>query len=225
MNAQYAAQVLAQIRAQAPSVRVYAGVGDAGLVGTVQDNQQNGNRSTANIVSYLKQQGLNGITIDSEQFESMSSVPALVAQLGPGFRAAGLGIAVSVPWPGNGPASLYGANAAAVFNQYVDALELQDYSSDGTPADVPAWISAGVSPGLLMGGVATENGGVQTSLADTAAWTQYAMKKQMRGMFSWRLDNDHGQDGTAEDANPTFTGAQKIFDTVNGYTRVADARR
>ena len=51
--------------------------------------------------------------------------------------------------PGNGPASLYGNDAVTVFNQYVDALELQDYSSDGTPADVPAWINAGVSPGLL----------------------------------------------------------------------------
>ncbi|ROZ74391.1 glycosyl hydrolase family 18 protein [Ramlibacter sp. WS9] len=220
MNGQYASQVLAQLKAQAPGALVYAGVGDTGLVATVQDNQQNKNRSTANIVAYLQQQGLNGISIDSEQFESMSSVPNLVTQLGPSFKAAGLGIAVSVPWPANGPVSLYGSDAVTAFNQYVDALELQDYSSAGTPADVPAWISAGVLPGLLMGGVATENGSVQTSLADTAAWTQYAMKKQLRGMFSWRLDNDHGENGTEEDVNPTFTGAQKIYDTVQGFTRL-----
>jgi hypothetical protein len=41
---------------------------------------------------------------------------------------------ISVPWPGNGPVFLYGENAVAAFNQYVDALELQDYSSSGTPA-------------------------------------------------------------------------------------------
>lgn len=221
MNAQYASQVLAQIKAQAPGALIYAGVGDTGLLATVADNQQNNNRSTANIVAYLQQQGMNGITIDSEQFASMSAVPELVTQLGPSFQAAGLGIVVSVPWPANGPSGLYGANAVSAFNQYVDALELQDYSSMGTPLDVPVWINAGISADILMGGACTENGNVQTSLTDTAAWTQYALQKQLRGMFSWRLDNDHGQDGTSEDDNPTFTGAKTIYDTVQAYSNAA----
>ncbi len=169
LNAQFAGQVLAQIRTQAPGVLIYAGVGDTGLSATVQDNLQNNNRATANIVAYLRQQGLDGITIDSEQ-DGMSYVPELVSQLGPAFKQAGLGIAVSVPWPSNGPVDLYGENAVAAFNQYVDAVELQDYSSDGTPADVKVWIDAGVRSAILMGGVCTENGNVQTSLEDTVAW-------------------------------------------------------
>jgi hypothetical protein len=36
-------------------------------------------------------------------------------------------------------------------------------------------------------------------------------------MFSWRLDNDHGQDGTEEDVDPTFTGAQTIYETVANF--------
>lgn len=130
LNAQFASQVLTQIRTQAPGVLIYAGVGDTGLSATVLDNRRNNNRSTANIVAYLQQQGLNGIAIDSEQ-DGMTSVPELVSQLGPAFKQAGLGIAVSVPWPGNGPVGLYGDNAVAAFNQHVDAVELQDYSSKG----------------------------------------------------------------------------------------------
>jgi hypothetical protein len=218
LNAKYAGQVQAQIQTQAPGILVYAGVGDTGLVATVADNNANNNRSTANIVAYLQKQGLQGITIDSEkQGGAMLSVAELVTQLGPSFEAAGLGIVISVPWPGNGPDSLYGQNAVAAFNQYVDALELQDYSSDSTPADAPVWTAAGVNADLLMGGVATENGGPQTSLGDTAAWTTYALKNGLRGMFSWRLDNDHGLHGTDEDVDPTFTGAKTIYDTVQGY--------
>jgi spore germination protein YaaH len=218
LNAKYAGQVQAQIQTQAPGVLVYAGVGDTGLAATVADNNANNNRSTANIVAYLQQQGLQGITIDSEeQGGAMLSVAELVMQLGPSFEAAGLGIVISVPWPGGGPVSLYGANAVAAFNQYAEALELQDYSSDCTPADAPVWTAAGISADILMGGVATENGSVQTSLDDTAAWTTYALKNGLRGMFSWRLDNDHGLHGTDEDVDPTFTGAKTIYDTVQGY--------
>jgi hypothetical protein len=215
LNAPFASQVLAQLQAQAPYTPIYAGVGDTGLSATVADNRQNNNRSTANIVAYLGQQRLGGITIDSES-DGMGDVVELVSQLSPSFKAAGLGIAVSVPWPGNGPVSLYGGNAVAAFNQYVDAAELQDYSSDGTPADAAVWIQAGVRAAILMGGVCTENGDVQTSLQDTAAWTLYAMQNNLRGMFSWRLDNDHGLQGTNEDVDPTFTGAKAIYDTAQG---------
>ena len=217
LDAQDAGQVQDQIQTQAPGVLIYAGVGDTGLSETVKDNRQNDNRSTANIVKYLQQQGLHGITIDSEDRDVMRDVAELVSQLGPPFKAAGLGIAVSVPWPGNGPADLYGDKAVAAFNQHVDALELQDYSSSGTPEDAPVWTAAGVNAALLMGGVCTENSDVQTSLDDTEAWTQYALKNGLRGMFSWRLDNDHGLQGTKEDVQPTFTGAKTVYDTVQSY--------
>lgn len=223
LNAQFAGQVLSQIRTQAPGVLIYAGVGDTLLSATVQDNQQNNNRSTANIVAYLQQQGLNGINIDSEG-SGMPDVAELVTQLGPSFKSAGLGIAVSVPWPSNGPVFLYGNNAVAAFNQYVDALELQDYSSGGTPTDVPVWINAGIQASILMGGVCTENSGVQTSLSDTAAWTNYALQNQLRGMFSWRLDNDHGQQGTQEDVDPTFTGALAVYNTVQNYNNATSGK-
>lgn len=213
MPGKYAAEVKQQILSQAPGVKIYAGLGDTGIVETVADNAANNNRSTVNIVNWLQSNGYNGISIDAES-DGMGSVAEFVTQLGPNFKAAGLGIAVSVPWPGNGPAELYGNNAVAAFNANVDALELQDYSSSGTPQDVPAWTSAGISAGILMGGACTENGNAQTSLVDTHAWAQYALNNGLKGFFSWRLDNDHGTDGEKEDVNPTFTGAKTIYDAV-----------
>jgi hypothetical protein len=215
MNQAYASQVIAALQKQAPGALIYAGIGDSNLPQAVIDNQQYANRSTANTVAYLLAQGLQGLTIDSEQ-QGMPYVVNLVSQLGPSFQAAGLGIAISVPWPGTGPSALYGDNVVSVFNQYVTALELQDYSSGGTPSDAPVWIQAGISPALLLGGVNTENGDYQTSLSDTEAWTTWALQKQLRGMFSWRLDNDHCT-STDEDVDPTFTGAKTIYETVQSY--------
>jgi len=216
MNGNYADQVLQQIKTQAPEVKIYAGLGDTGISQAVNDNQQNNNRSTNNIVSWLQSNGYNGISIDAEG-TGMSFVAEFVTQLGPSFKSSGLGIAISVPWPGGGPTSLYGNNAIKAFNSNVNYLELQDYSSGGTPSDVPTWIKAGINKNILMGGVSTENGTVQTSLSDTQSWTKYALKNQLIGMFSWRLDNDHGTHGEHEDLDPTFTGAKMIYDTVKGY--------
>ena len=42
----------------------------------------------------------------------------------------------------------------------------------------------------------------------------YALENGLRGMFSWRLDKDHGSDGDKEDINPTFTGARAIHGAV-----------
>jgi len=216
LNQPNASQVVAQIRKQAPAgILIYAGIGDSNIPQAVTDNQQNNNRSTANTVAYLQGQGLQGITIDSEQ-QGMQYVVELVTQLGPSFQAAGLGIAISAPWPSQGPASLYGNDAVSVFKKYVTAIELQDYSSASTSQDAPIWTKAGIPASLLLGGVCTENSGVQTSLPDTASWTSWAMQNQLRGMFSWRLDNDHGTQGTQEDVDPTFTGAKAIYDTVQG---------
>jgi hypothetical protein len=220
MAAPYAPQVLAQIQTQAPGARVYASIGPGGenVAETIADNQANNNRSTANIVAFLRQQGMHGISIDVESYSVLQYVPQLVTQFGPLFKQAGLGIAVSAPWPQQGPVSLYGEDAVAAFNQYVDAVELQDYSDfHGTPAHVRTWLEAGVQAGILMGGVCTENSRAQTSLDDTAAWTLFALQNQLRGMFSWRLDNDHGLDGESEDSAPTFTGAKAIYDTVQDY--------
>jgi len=219
MNGAYASAVKQQIESQAPGVAIYAGLGDTGIAEATLDNQRNNNRSTASIVSWLTANGYQGICLDAEG-TGMGSVATFVTQLGPSFEAAGLGIAVSAPWPGNGPSNLYGPNAVAAFNAHVDAIELQDYSSNSTPVDAPVWIRAGINPNILMGGVCTENSNVQTSLADTESWTQYAMQSGLRGMFSWRLDNDHGSDGTNEDVGPTFTGALTIYQTVNGNSSV-----
>jgi hypothetical protein len=146
----------------------------------------------------------------------MSSVAELVTQLGQSFKAAGLGIAVSAPWPDRGPTRLYGSNAVQAFNENVEAVELQDYSALGTPDDVPVWTGAKVKASILMGGACTESSDVQTSLATTLSWTQYALQNGLRGMFSWRLDNDHGTHGTEEDVDPTFSGAKTIYNTVTG---------
>ena len=214
MTGQFAGAVKEQIQAQAPGVVVYAGLGDTGIAETVQDNKQNNNRSTKNIIVWLQGNGYDGVSIDAEG-DGMGYVAEFVTQLGPSFKKAGLGIAVSAPWPGSGPVSLYGNDAVQAFNEYVDAVELQDYSSDSTPNDVPVWTAAGVKAHILMGGVCTENSGVQTSLTNTQVWTQYALRNGLRGMFSWRLDNDHGMHGREEDVDPTFTGAKEIYDTVN----------
>lgn len=215
MTGPFADQVKAQILAQAPGVVIYAGLGDTGIAETVGDNNQNQNRSTKNIVAWLQANGYSGISIDAEQ-QGMPFVAELVTQLGESFRAAGLGIAVSAPWPSAGPVQLYGENAVQAFNDNVDAVELQDYSASGMPDDALAWTSAGVKASILMGGAATENGSAQTSLADTQSWTQYSMQNGLKGMFSWRLDNDHGTQGTEEDVDPTFTGAQMIYNTAMG---------
>lgn len=214
MNARYADGVKAQILAQAPGVVVYAGLGNTGVAETVADNTQYQNRSTKNIVSWLQSHGYGGVSIDAEQQDGLAAVAEFVTQLGPSFRAAGLGIAVSVPWPGMGPTQLYGSDAVQAFNEHVDAVELQNYSSAGTPDDAATWIAAGVTANILMGGVCTENGDAQTSLSDTQAWTQYALQNGLGGMFSWRLDNDHGTQGKEEDVDPTFTGAKAIYDIV-----------
>ena len=215
MTGKFADAVKTQIQAQAPGVLIYAGLGDTGLAEAVADNRANNNRSTRNITAWLKANGYSGISIDAEG-GGMGSVAEFVTQLGPSFKKLGLGIAVSVPWPANGPAALYGADAVAAFNAHVDALELQDYSSSGTPAEVPVWLNAGIKASILMAGVSTENGGVQTTLSDTKRWTQYAMQNGLKGVFSWRLDNDHGTHGQQEDVDPTFTGAKMIYDTVTG---------
>mgnify|MGYP002783569026 CR=1 FL=1 len=213
---QFASQVQAQILKQAPTAVVYIGLGSTGIAAAVADNTANNNRSTANIVAWLKANGYSGISIDAEEYAVMQVVPDFVTQLGPSFQAAGLGIAISVPWPGGGPTNLYGAGAVQAFNAYVDVLELQDYSSAGTPIDAPIWISAGIPASKLMGGVSTENGQYLTSLSDTQAWTQYALQNGLQGMFSWRLDNDGTPPGSPEDVGPTFTGAQMIYDTAAG---------
>ena len=213
MEGQYAAQVKEQITMQAPGAVIYAGLNDSGINETVHDNATYNNRSTVNIVNWLRTNGYGGISIDAEGV-GMKSVPQLVTQLSGSFKVAGLGIAVSVPWPGQGPETLYGSTAVQVFNTYVDALELQDYSSGPTSADAHVWVSAGVKASILMGGICTENSGVQTSPQDTQQWTKYALQNGLRGMFSWRLDNDHGLNGQEEDINPTFTGARLIHDTA-----------
>ncbi len=215
MTGQFADAVKGQILGQAPGVVIYAGLGDTGIAETVADNNQNQNRSTKNIVAWLQDNGYSGISIDAEG-DGMSSVAEFVKQLGPSFKAAGLGIAVSAPWPESGPTQLYGNDAVQAFNDNVDAVELQDYSSSGTPTDAPVWTAARVKASILMGGACTENSGVQTSLPDTKSWTQYALQNGLRGLFSWRLDNDHGTHGTEEDVDPTFTGAKTIYDTVTG---------
>jgi hypothetical protein len=215
MTGVFADEVKQQILAQAPGVVIFAGLGDTGIAEVVSDNNQNQNRSTKSIVDWLQANGYRGISIDAEG-DGMSFVAEFVTQLGQSFRAAGLGIAVSAPWPERGPTQLYGNDAVQAFNDNVDAVELQDYSASGTPSDAPVWTDAGVKPTILMGGACTENSGYQTSLPDTRNWTQYAIQKGLRGMFSWRLDNDHGRHGTEEDVDPTFTGAKTIYDTVTG---------
>ena len=223
MPGPFADAVKGQILGQAPGVVIYASLGPGeytGITGAVQDNNQNDNRSTKNIVAWLQDNGYSGISIDAENRAwpppFMPDVAEFVAQLGPSFRAARLGIAVSAPWPGEGPETLYGDAAVQAFNDNVDAVELQDYSASGTPTDAPVWTSAKVKASILMGGVSTENSIYQTSLADTWSWTQYALQNGLGGMFSWRLDNDHGTHGTEENVDPTFSGAKTIYNTVTG---------
>jgi GH18 family chitinase len=223
MPGQFADAVKEQISSQASGVVIYASLGPGcytGITEAVQDNNQNDNRSTKNIVAWLQNNGYSGISIDAENQTwpppYMPNVAEFVTQLGPSFRAAGLGIAVSAPWPGEGPGTLYGDAAVQAFNDNVDAVELQDYSSTDTPTDAQAWTSAGVKASILMGGVCTENSDVQTSLPNTQSWTQWAMQNGLKGMFSWRLDNDHGTQGQEEDVDPTFTGAKTVYDTVTG---------
>ncbi|AEV99574.1 hypothetical protein A4D02_27425 [Niastella koreensis] len=211
MPGPYTDAVKGQIAMQAPGAIIFSSLTDPLIPEAVQDNNQYNNRSSKYIASWLVANKYRGISIDAES-SGMSAVCDFVQQLSPVFKPAGLGIAVSVPWPDQGPSGLYGNNAVAVFNEYVDKIELQDYSAQGTPADAQIWLNAGINPRLLQGGVSTEIGQYTTSLPDVQAWTQYAMNAGLGGMFSWRLDNDHTNG--EEDDQPTFTGAKMIYDTV-----------
>ena len=211
MPGPYTDAVKAQIAQQAPGAIIYSSLTDPLIPEAVQDNKQFNNRSTKNIANWLVANKYRGVSIDAES-TGMGSICDFVQQLSPVFRAAGLGIAVSVPWPDRGPAYLYGGNAVQVFNEFVDKIELQDYSSQGTPYDAQIWLKAGINPQLLQGGVSTEIGPYTTPLPDVRTWTKYAVQAGLGGMFSWRLDNDHTNGG--EDDQPTFTGAKMIYDTV-----------
>ena len=127
-----------------------------------------------------------------------------------------LDIIVSAPWPNRGPSDLYGPRAVEVFKAHVAAIELQDYSDSGTQKDAFAWIDAGMPAGKLLGGVCTERDSpgkhVQTSLEHTKACTKAALNMKLRGMFSWRLDNDYAAEG--EDNEHTFVGAKTVYQTV-----------
>ncbi|MBO0663920.1 hypothetical protein LQ948_14895 [Jiella sp. MQZ9-1] len=151
MTGQYADAVKQAILNQAKNAAIFVGLGDDGIPEAVADNNANHNRSTNNIVAWLNGGGYSGVSIDAES-QAMRFVAEFVTQLGPSFEAAGLKIAVSVPWPVRGPTAFYGPGAVQAFNAHVAVLELQDYSAAGTPSDVPVWIEAGVSAGLLMGG-------------------------------------------------------------------------
>lgn len=204
-----------------PGICSAAGLGSDGIVETVRDNALYQNRSTGVIVKWLVTHGYSGISIDAEELQIMKSVPALVRQLGPAFKTAGLGLAVSAPWPERGVTRLYGDDAVQAFNEHVDAIELQDYSDDtGTPGHGPKWISDGIKASILMGGVCTENSDVQTSLEDTQGWTRYAMSNGLRGMFSWRLDNDHGNSGHIS----TMSSSGELHKTTMHCALLADRR-
>ena len=62
-----AAQVKEQITTQAPGVKIYAGLNDGGIKSTVVHNRMHNNRSTINIVKWLKANGYGGISIDAEK--------------------------------------------------------------------------------------------------------------------------------------------------------------
>ncbi|MBO2623783.1 hypothetical protein I6M44_06740 [Shewanella algae] len=102
MSGKYADAIKDQLLSQAPGIELYAGIGSEGIQASVASNKSDNNLSTRNIVSWLKDNHYTGINIDAEEREAMKQVAEFVTQLGPEFRAAGLGIAVSVPWPGKG---------------------------------------------------------------------------------------------------------------------------
>ncbi|GAB1114597.1 hypothetical protein [Shewanella algae] len=214
MSGKYADAIKDQLLSQAPGIELYAGIGSEGIQASVASNKSDNNLSTRNIVSWLKDNHYTGINIDAEEREAMKQVAEFVTQLGPEFRAAGLGIAVSVPWPGEGPSYLYGEGAIQAFNDNVDAVEMQDYSSINTARDAAVWLDAGLKAEILMGGVCSENSRVQTPLEQVEQWTEFAIHNGLRGMFSWRLDNDHGSDGTREDVGPSFACAKRLYDTL-----------
>lgn len=224
---EFAEQVKDLILEQAPGAEIFASTrpDDSGIREVVEDNRYHNNRSTTAIVDWLKANGYRGLVIDEEDRGVMKDVfkrdvPHFIEQLGPSFKKADLDIVLSAPWPNDGPRELYGPRAVEVFKAHVTAIELQDYSSGGTSADANRWIAAGIPALMLLGGVCTERDSPQThnqtSLKDTKTWTKAALDKGLRGMFSWRLDNDHGGEG--EDVEPTFVGAKTVYETVHPPT-------
>ena len=71
MPGQFADEVKTQILTQAPGVVICAGLGDTGIAETVQDNNQNQNRSTKNIVAWLQDNGYSGTTLQRPELDRL----------------------------------------------------------------------------------------------------------------------------------------------------------
>lgn len=198
--------VASKIREQAPSVKIFAGIDPNANYGNCDAT------CTTKVADYLTVNQLDGVNLDDEN--NLPLVPQLVKDLKTAFAGKGLEIAVSVPWPSNGP-SAYSSRAFStadvvdIFNRDVDAIELQDYSASGTRYDAAAWNRAGVPYGKLVGGVSSEVGGPYTQMNQVDEWTSFAKQKGMQGMFSWRIDNDTCTSPSTSD--PTFTTAKRIL--------------
>lgn len=226
---EFAAQIKELILEQAPGAAIFASTrpSKSGIRAAVEDNRLHNNRSTTAIVGWLKANGYRGLVIDEEDSDVMKDlfkrdVVHFIEQLGPSFKKAGLDIIVSAPFPNNKPSELYGPRAVEVFKAHVAAIELQDYSARGTKVDALTWINAGIPARMLLGGVCTERDApgqhVQTSLEAIKIWTTAARDLGLRGMFSWRLDNDYA--GTGEDDEPTFAGAKTAYETAQAHALI-----
>lgn len=89
------------------------------------------------------------------------------------------------------------------------------------------WIAAGLPTSKLFGGIDTEcDGGLQfDTLAKIDTKAKYACYMKLRGMMSWRLDNDYFEFDNhcakgwpkPQGSGPTFKGVRKLRESIDRY--------
>eukprot|EP00927_Polykrikos_kofoidii_P036057 TRINITY_DN3048_c0_g1_i5.p1 TRINITY_DN3048_c0_g1~~TRINITY_DN3048_c0_g1_i5.p1 ORF type:complete len:429 (+),score=60.54 TRINITY_DN3048_c0_g1_i5:105-1289(+) len=95
------------------------------------------------------------------------------------------------------------------------------------------WKVAGLPKNMIVGGVCTECDGSQfDSLATIESKARYACKSKLRGMMSWRIDNDNFEHNGVcaagwpkpKGSGPTFKGVRRLKDAVNRHCGNSDPK-
>ena len=185
------------------------------------------------IVKFLTDNNFNGLDLDIES--NTSIIEPILKQLAPAFNKNNLILSVSVYLdPIN-----YGDLS------YADLVGVQNYGAgdnnlDSFKTTMTKWKGFLGSYDKLLGGISSERcrfvsgactqNDAYTSSENVRAWSRYAIgldgdkcltliddDHKLKGMFSWRLDNDNSRKG--EDVNPTFAYAKLLHSCMKAPTK------
>ncbi len=210
-------QTILAIRQQNPKAQIL--ITSAPYQGGVYvDAAKNADLFADSIVEFIRKFGLDGYDMDWEDGIDATSLNILLKTISEKLQAASkqdgkkyfLTLAV---WP-------YPNNYDIDFiNKYVDNINIMSYGvGDGLKSDAEEYVSQGMDPAKIIGGVETEadySGGVDTlgpngSIAQKA---HYAITRvpPLAGMFGWRADNDYVNKNTGL---PSCSGARCLYNSA-----------